>query len=449
MNFLRANPMMIGILAGLAIFTILCLFIGFLMVRSGASLRPLIWFVGFAGIIGGPQILFHTAQAFGWIPKADLTWTPESTRRLPPSPWKENEPSLSDKDGRFLHPEQVFGPDVDPSLVSDFRPALTQFLAGQAQPEVAQMGVTRNSEMAWAIRFADPLQARDSRRRLIALMGATTAGNEASSDWLLRRPAGDVVKLIHAGRTLLAFSAATPEAAERRVAASQAIVRSDPSAPTIAESPMAQAGRKHWLYRMPVMLTIGAVMLVAAVLWFFKGIAWASRTDPEAGVAPITAAELQRRLLALNTLDAPFHAEVLADGSGVAVTWRYADAKWVDLARARGMRKTFRMVLRLDEAAHKVRVTDYFAAYDWSAGRGGASINWYKSTGITLFQVEKGAVFGIQLGPEGLPRPQLGYSYSFNLQELRAPAIAAVTGGGWAWQPVSFPGPASLRWLTE
>lgn len=44
--------------------------------------------------------------------------------------------------------------------------------------------------------------------------------------------------------------------------------------------------------------------------------------------------------------------------------------------------------------------------------------------------------------------PQLSYEYNFDLQEMKAPFIQAVTGAGWRWRPVIWHAPASLRWIT-
>jgi hypothetical protein len=202
---------------------------------------------------------------------------------------------------------------------------------------------------------------------------------------------------------------------------------------------------------LPVPLQVaGALLLVGVyVVYFFKGASWAGGA-PAAAVSPVTAAELRARLTAINDLDVPFAVESASGDGALAVTWRYADAKWIDHARAHGMKRAHRVLLRLDEGDRTVRATDFVAGYDWSAGMDGARIEWRASAGITFFQHEHRRVFGLQVGPDGRLTPALSYAYTFNLQEMKSPLIAAVTQAGWAWKPVLWwNAPRWLRWLTE
>lgn len=65
----------------------------------------------------------------------------------------------------------------------------------------------------------------------------------------------------------------------------------------------------------------------------------------------LTATELAVRLEAINALDVPFRVERGSLPDEFLATWRYADAKWIDLARAHGLHRTFRI------AAHEDPVT--------------------------------------------------------------------------------------------
>ncbi|MEO5960090.1 MAG: hypothetical protein ABIR80_13315, partial [Opitutaceae bacterium] len=192
-----------------------------------------------------------------------------------------------------------------------------------------------------------------------------------------------------------------------------------------------------------------ALMLAFYVLWFFKGAAWASSSPAAATGSAVSATELAARLESVNTLDVPFRVERGERPDEFVATWRYADAKWVDQARAHGLRHTFRIRLKLDEAARVVRATDYIAGYDWSAGADGARLEWKASLGIVFFQTERRRVFGLQLDERGRFKPELSYAYKFNLQEMKSPLIDAVTRAGWNWRPVVWQGPPWLRWLTE
>jgi hypothetical protein len=194
-----------------------------------------------------------------------------------------------------------------------------------------------------------------------------------------------------------------------------------------------------------------SVLLVYTLLfsmYFLKGAAWATRVDAKSVQRVLSRAELKERLLALNTLDIPFQIEAHDDGE-LSATWNYANAKWVDLARAHGMRRIHRIRMNFDEASRKIRATDYQSAYDWSAGAGGAGIAWKAQTGIVFFQYEHQRVYGLQLDSQGRPTPQFSYTYTFDLQEMKSPLIETVTQAGWIWQPVAWQAPEWLRWFAE
>jgi hypothetical protein len=121
----------------------------------------------------------------------------------------------------------------------------------------------------------------------------------------------------------------------------------------------------------------------------------------------------------------------------------------MDLMKAHGMKRTHRMLLSLDPVANVVRVTEQWSTLDWSAGAGGARLAWTNSMGINFFQVDHKRVYGLQFGPDGHAKSDLSYTYTFNLQELKAPFIAAVKQAGWTWKPVLIEAPPALRWATE
>ena len=126
----------------------------------------------------------------------------------------------------------------------------------------------------------------------------------------------------------------------------------------------------------------------------------------------------------------PFQIERGSQPNEFFATWRYADAKWIDLQRARSMTRTSRIRMVLDEATRTVRATDYAASFDWSAGRGGANLEWKTGFGIVFFQYEHQRVFGLQLDEQGRFKPELSYAYTFNLQEMKSPLIETVTRAG-------------------
>ncbi|MCW5613403.1 MAG: hypothetical protein KIS83_22420 [Rubrivivax sp.] len=260
---------------------------------------------------------------------------------------------------------------------------------------------------------------------------------------------GGVVRLRRSGAALLAVTALDEPALQARLAALpllQAAPTAAPGTPT-AGAPLVPALQPlvH-LFRANVALQVAGVLAMLAIVawWFFVGTAWAGRVPAERGAAPLPAAVLKSRLMAVNQAEVPMQVEALPDGR-IAVTWRHADARFVDFASAHRMVRTHRLLLRLDEAARRVHVTEQSTELDARAGLGGASLRWRTELGITFFQVGHRRVFGLQFGPDGRPTGALSYAWRFNLNELKAPFIAAVTGAGWDWQPVMLDLPALLE----
>jgi hypothetical protein len=196
-------------------------------------------------------------------------------------------------------------------------------------------------------------------------------------------------------------------------------------------------------------LPLVALNLVVVVIYFFRGAAWAGMVRAKSGTTPVSADELASRLEAFNSLHVSFQVERGTLPNEFHASWRHADATWTDLARARGLKRTFRVRLALDARGETVRATDYSASYDWSAGRGGAELEWKASLGIVFFQFNHQRVFGLQYDGNGRLKPALSYAYTFNVNEMKSALIEAVTRAGWHWRPTVWQGPAWLRWLTE
>ncbi len=191
-----------------------------------------------------------------------------------------------------------------------------------------------------------------------------------------------------------------------------------------------------------------AFALVALyVIAFFKGAAWAGGAAGSAAAEPIAEFELRNRLLAIDTANVPISVESAGDHRLVA-TWRFADARWLDLARARRMKYVQRVILDFDPESHVVRVMEQMTRFDAAAGPSAAEIEWRTMRGITFFQVEQGSVFGLQFDETGRPQPSLGYEWRFDAREMKTPLIDVTTRAGWQWRPTLWSGPTWLRWLT-
>jgi len=448
MLLLTTNP---GLLVWLVIFVVTALvlaLIGAFMRRGGVSRRPLAWFAGFMLLIGLPQFLGHLYLA--------LTAVQGETPRVEAL----NTLAAPDRGEAYAQAaRQLFGPDADPVLVIDPR---AQFGDVLAKAEVARFAAIGGKESVLLARFPGYLEAERAWVGYLRITGLSKAGGTGDSQagYVVARPSGDRLYAVHMHNMLgiwtgpddnairdrmLAGGFEVPRRTPLRTTTPAPIGSADlgaaPSQPSLIErtleSPMGIAA----------LVAVGLAYLLFIVLYFFRGAAWAGSVPARSGATPASAAELERRLQAVNALDIPFRIE--RDGDSLVATWRYADAKWMDHARVHGMRRTHRIRMRLDESERVVRATDAFASYDWSAGGNGARIQWKTGLGITFFQVEHQRVFGLQLDADGRFTPKLSYAYTFNLQEMKAPLIDAVTRAGWTWRPVVWQGPAWLRWLTR
>ncbi len=441
--FLKANPVVLGIVAFLAIAAVVFTVLAILMIRAGVSLRPLVFVAGFLGIVAGPQIAFHLAQAFGAIPKRDLAWTFGKDR--PHAGWVEREEALRAENGTFVDPVSVFGPGFDRDLVSDLRRAGPGSPFGGA--EVAQMAVIPPASSAIVARYPDASSAVNASSQYLTMSASLVPSRAADGTFTVSRPQGDVARVLVAGRTLVVITGPDEPTVVDRLRSTPAVGPAESAAfvPVGRASPDA---KNFWLYRPPVLVSSIVLLVMIASVYFFRGAAWAGTVPGRTGVSAQPAHELRQRLLAVNSLDAPLTVTEQDDGR-IAVTWRFADAKWVDHARAHGMRRTHRILLELDEESKTVYPTDQQSRLDWSAGATGGAVQWSTTSGVTFFQLEQQRVFGLQIDERGRLTPKLSYSYRFDLQEMKAPLIAAVTGLGWRWRPTLWHGPQWLRWLTH
>ena len=353
--------------------------------------------------------------------------------------------SLPLRDGHFADLEKLFGAEVTAEYHRDAKTTFPEFFAEAAH---AELGIVGTGETVLVAEFPNAEAAKRAAKLCWQTFQIYNTSGDEERGWRgQRRRNSDYIEILQTGRHLFFWTALTKKDCAARRAAS--------TLPTgsagIDSAPLFPALQPLGKLFQPAGMKLAGVLLMVALytVWFFKGAAWASSSPAVAGVSAATATELATRLEAINTLDVPFRIERGTSPNEFFATWRYADAKWVDRARAHGLRRTFRIHLMLDEAAHTVRATDYAASYDWSAGRGGANLEWKSAIGIVFFQMEQQRVFGLQLDEQGRFKPELSYRYKFNLDEMKSPLIAAVKRAGWNWRPAIWQGPSWLRWLTE
>jgi len=266
--------------------------------------------------------------------------------------------------------------------------------------------------------------------------------------WIKELPAGPLtVWNGREGRELLQATAPDEAALQAHFAAmdakaADALPRDEtPSTSGLVTAPGDPLGlEQHW----PRWLAGMVLYTLVIVLFFFRASSIATTYGPDAGVATRSAALLKAQLLALNLADLPIKVSAAERPDEVLVDWRFDDATWLDLARVRHVSRVFRYRLRLDESDHTVRVLEYSASFDVSAGWDGtASLNFQAQRGITFYERSAETVFGLQLGRKP-GQPPLHYTWNFDVDEMRIPVRETVTASGWTWKQVMLMAP----WLT-
>ncbi len=425
-----------------------CTILGLIMARSGASLRPIYWFAGFFALIVFPQIIGNFFKAFHTTKiEAPRTAALEQLAAAPNADAPNANSATRSADAKSL-----FGPDADPQLISDVRGAYGDVFASA---DFAQFAVLPNGETVLLARFQSSAAAEKAWMNYLRVAGLQAGGKgDSHRGYVVTRPVGDRAYALPFG-TMLGVWTGTDDATirNRMMTGGFEIPRRAPLDNSTETENSTAPAKSPGKPKNPLTIVLIAAALVVYMFivasYFFKGAAWAGTYRAKPDTTPVIPSELSARLEAINDFDVPFQIERGTQPNEFFATWRYADAKWVDLARARGMKRTFRIRLVIDESRHTVRATDYAASFDWSAGHGGASLDWKASLGIVFFQSEHQRVFGLQLDEQGRFKPELSYAYTFNLQEMKSPLIEAVTRAGWNWRPTVWQGPTWLRWLTE
>jgi hypothetical protein len=412
------------------------------MRRVGVSLKPLVFFFGFLAIIAVPQLVVHLLDAFVHareIRQQSSEGATASTATVAPSALQPVSWNI------------VFGPDADPSLITDAKRGLDYILSDALE---ARISFNASGETALAARFANAEAAAAALNRYGSFFQFAQVTGSDAGGWTARRfnGQGEWNHVVAAGNELYAWSGNTKENVEANriralgpLPASSAVVGAMSASSASLQAQVSTGLSSNWR----AMTAFLVINLSLAVFWFFKGSSWSVRQPPHPRTRPEPATSLRDRLLALNQQEIPVQIITSPNSDTLEITWRYTDAQWLDLMRTHKMRRTHKLVLGFDEHSHTARVREYWSTFDASAGPDDLRLNWTAARGMQFFEFEHRRVFGGQLDANGKPTGELSKAYTFNLQELKQPIIEAVTASGWTWQPVMWNAPRSLRWFTE
>lgn len=159
-----------------------------------------------------------------------------------------------------------------------------------------------------------------------------------------------------------------------------------------------------------------------------------SKSAP-AGVPKQSAAELRTRLLAVNRESAPFVVRDGApEGADLVAEWKIVDAAWYEIFAKAGLERTFKVLMRFDEAKGEVRAVDQEWRVEWRAGIPSLSLSAEAFRGQKV-EMSFGSAYAFR--EEDLRFGKV-YEYRFNTKELKAPLIEAAQAAGWGWKGVAF-----------
>jgi hypothetical protein len=155
---------------------------------------------------------------------------------------------------------------------------------------------------------------------------------------------------------------------------------------------------------------------------------------PDKNTPVLSAAEVRKRLLALNRETAPYQ---IIDGSSENVDliaeWKIVDAQWYEIFSKANLTKVFRIYMKLDRDKHQVRAKDEEYTLEWKAGLPSLSLAASKFQGQST-SIEFGTAYAFT---EEFQPGQV-YQYRFSTNEIKKPLQEAVTACGWAYKGIAF-----------
>jgi hypothetical protein len=160
----------------------------------------------------------------------------------------------------------------------------------------------------------------------------------------------------------------------------------------------------------------------------------ASTKRPVAGTPVLATGQVLDRLKALDRDTAPWRiVDGASEGVDLIAEWKIVDARWYEIFAKAGLKKTFRISLKIDDRNKHVRAQDREYEVAWRAGVPSLSIAASGFKGQST-SVEFGTSYGFK---EDLSIGQQ-YEYFFKTSEIKRPVQEAVLGCGWVYKGVVF-----------
>jgi hypothetical protein len=159
-----------------------------------------------------------------------------------------------------------------------------------------------------------------------------------------------------------------------------------------------------------------------------------STKRPPAGTAVLSVKAVRDKVLGVNRATAPFQViDGAAEGVDLIAEWKIVDAKWHEIFAKAGLKKVFKIYLKLDENEHQVRAVDREYTVSWSAGVPQIALE------VSGFRGQKQSIeFGAAYAFTETLAPGQVYNYRFDTREIKKPIQDAVTSCGWTYKGVAF-----------
>ena len=146
------------------------------------------------------------------------------------------------------------------------------------------------------------------------------------------------------------------------------------------------------------------------------------------------AQEVLAALMALNRATAPYRLiDGREEGVDLIAEWKIVDAQWYEIFAKAGLKKVFRILMKLDPEKNQVRAVDREYTVEWRVGVPTLSLS------VEVFRGQKQSIeFGTAYAFTENLAPGQVYKYRFSTGEMKKPIQDAVTGCGWTYKGVAF-----------
>jgi len=159
-----------------------------------------------------------------------------------------------------------------------------------------------------------------------------------------------------------------------------------------------------------------------------------STKRPPAGTKVLSPQEVRDAILSVNRPTAPYQISGgEAEGVDLIAEWKIVDAHWYEVFAKAGLKKVFRIYLKLDAEKHEVRAGDREYTVEWTAGVPTLSLS------VEAFRGQQQSIqFGTAYAFTESLAPEQVYKYRFSTGEMKKPIQEAVTGCGWTYKGIAF-----------